>query len=424
VLRQADESKETQLNRATALLESGQADAAERFFLSVRSSRPGWLPGLRGLGRVQQAQGRGEVFTTASRILAHADATSRDFQWAGNLYLDAGRLLDAAAAFRGAVEREPDLYLAWVSLGDALVSMGRSADAVSAWTRAAGLCATGDVLMRLARETLASGQRAAGLVRLQEVLDAPGGEMFRQEAALLAPETAFRLDPSPHGRLPASTLRAGEVLRFSVSYLSLGLGRVVFSNLGLQDAGGRQVHGLRMTARSSPAIFFYRVRNEYRSAVTDLGAVVRHANTADDSTSKPSMVTYEMDYDKGVCVWRYAEDGLIGVERLPLVPMVQDGVSTLVLAREVARTGRPASVLTAISGTWKGTDMRAAGIERISWRGRHVEAIRVDIGMRYRGTAGLSGVSSTWYSTDSRTLPYRSQFKLPIGSVILELESE
>ena len=136
------------------------------------------------------------------------------------------------------------------------------------------------------------------------------------------------------------------------------------------------------------------------------------------------MVTYEMDYDRGVCVWRYAEDGLIGVERLPLVPMVQDGVSTLVLAREVARTGRPASVLTAISGTWKGTDMRAAGIERISWRGRQVEAIRVDIGMRYRGTAGLSGVSSTWYSTDSRTLPYRSQFKLPIGSVILELEAE
>ena len=220
------------------------------------------------------------MFTTASRILAHAEATSRDFQWAGDVCTSTRDVRSTRPRrSRGAVEREPDLYLAWVSLGDALVSMGRSADAVSAWTRAAGLCATGDVLMRLARETLASGQRAAGLARLQEVLDAPGGEMFRPEAVRLAPDTAFRLDPSPHGRLPASTLRAGEVLRFSVSYLSLGLGRVVFSNLGLQDAGGRQAHGLRMTARSSPAIFFYRVRNEYRSAVTDLGAVVRHANT-------------------------------------------------------------------------------------------------------------------------------------------------
>ncbi len=417
-------SREAQFNRATALLEQGQPEAAERLFQALGASQPNWLPALRGLARTQRVLGRGELGATVERLLRHSGATSRDFFWAGDVQLNAGRLPDAIAGFSAAVRREPDFYLGWLALGDALLSAGRPGDATVAWRRAADLCATGDVLMRLARTAFESGRQPEGTRLLIEAIAAPDGERFEHEAARLAPGTEFQPDAARHGRVPAGTLRAGEVLRFSVSYLAIGLGRVVLANLGPQDVGGRQAHGLILSARSRPAIFFYRVRNEYRSAVTDFGAVLRHSNVSDDSTARPTMNTYEMDYERGVCVWRYVDDGLLGVERLPLAPMAQDGVSTLVLAREVARTGRPASVLTAVSGTWKGTDLRVAGVERLRWRGREVDAVRVDISARYRGAAGVSGSSSTWFSNDGRALPYRSSFKLPVGSVVLELESE
>jgi tetratricopeptide (TPR) repeat protein len=417
-------SRESQFNRATALLEQGHPETAERLFAALRASQPAWLPALRGLGRAQRALGRGELEATAQRLTRQPGATSRDFHWAGDVHLDAGRRPEAIAAFAAAVEREPDLYLGWLSLGDTLQSVGRTSEAVTAWRRAAALCATGDVLMRLGRTAIEGGRQADALELLQGALGAPDGARFEAEAERLAPGIGARIDASPFGRRRMTTLRAGEVLRFSVSYFSIGLGRIVLTNLGPQDAGGRQAHALRFSARSSPAIFFYRVRNDYSTTVTEFGAVIRHRNVSDDSTAKPTMNTYEMDDERGFCVWRYVDDGLIGIERLPLPPMAQDGVSTLALAREVASTRRPVSVLTAVAGTWKGTDMRVAGVERIRWRGREVEAVRVDICARYQGAAGFSGASSTWFSTDARAMPYRTVLKIPVGSVVMELESD
>jgi hypothetical protein len=81
-------------------------------------------------------------------------------------------------------------------------------------------------------------------------------------------------------------------------------------------------------------------------------------------------------------------------------------------------------VLTAVDSSWKGTQLRSVGRERIRWAGREVEATLVEALGHYKGPAGLSGLIRTWISTDARAVPYRAKVKVGLGSIVLELSPE
>ena len=81
-------------------------------------------------------------------------------------------------------------------------------------------------------------------------------------------------------------------------------------------------------------------------------------------------------------------------------------------------------MLTAVDSTWKGTQLRTVGNERIRWAGREVEAVQVEALGHYKGPAGLSGLVRTWISPDARAIPYRAAVKLALGSIVLELRPD
>jgi hypothetical protein len=123
-------------------------------------------------------------------------------------------------------------------------------------------------------------------------------------------------------------------------------------------------------------------------------------------------------------VVRQVVEGLYGFDRFPLPPMDQDGVSILQLARGLGEAPSAVSVPTAVDSTWKGTELRALGNERIRWAGHEVEAVKVEAFGHYKGPAGLSGRVETWISRDGRAIPYKAKIKLGLGSVVLDLRDD
>jgi hypothetical protein len=90
----------------------------------------------------------------------------------------------------------------------------------------------------------------------------------------------------------------------------------------------------------------------------------------------------------------------------------------------VARSGGSISVLRIADAGWKGTQIRRARTERISWRGRDVDTVCVEIGVASKGAAGLHGALQLWISDDAQAIPYRAKMAIAIGSVTLELLPE
>jgi hypothetical protein len=319
-----------------------------------------------------------------------------------------------------AVSSEPDLYQAWLALGDAHAAGGATHQAVIAWNRAASLCRTAEVLQRLGRAAIAAGRHQDARRLFTQALESPGGESLVAEVSRLMPEVVD-VGAVWHNGRPAPRWHPGEVLRYAVRLLGVPLGRVELTTTFREGPDGHPAYALGMTAETHPGYFFFRVRNRYESLVSEDGVFLHHSSHENDSRAKPSMAAYDVDRLRRVCTWRYVEDGLVGIERLPLLPLGQDGLSILALAREAARTGRSCSAPTIASGSWKGTDIEVRGTEQLRWAGRDVSVVRVDVVAHFRGAAGLSGASTTWYTKDDRTLPLKSSVKLPVGSITLEL---
>lgn len=154
------------------------------------------------------------------------------------------------------------------------------------------------------------------------------------------------------------------------------------------------------------------------------GSVLAHRSSSRDSTQARRAAAYEMDPATRECVVRQVVEGLYGFDRFPLPPLDQDGVSILQLARGLGEAPSGVSVLTAVDSTWKGTQLRALGNERIRWAGREVDTLKVEAVGQYKGPAGLSGLVRTWISKDGRAIPYRARIKLGLGSVVLDLRSD
>jgi hypothetical protein len=317
------------------------------------------------------------------------------------------------------VAREKDLYLGWLWLGDAEAALGQDAQAREAWLQARDLHAGGDVLLRLARSSLLLGRNDEGRRWLEEARATAEGRLREDEIRQLAPDLPV-IAPAPRVAPP---LNPGEKLRYSSRYLFFNFATLETENQGWTEFRGRRAARLVLTVRSNRGFRFLDIDSRFESLVAEDGSVLAHRNTTDDSVDGRRATSWEMDPATGRSVVRNVVGGLYGFDHLPLPPLVQDGLSVPQLARGLAGTRR-LSVLTAIDGTWKGTQLRTVGNGQVKWAGRTVEAVQVESEGRYKGPAGLSGVVRTWIGRDARAIPYEVSFKLALGSVVLELSTE
>jgi tetratricopeptide (TPR) repeat protein len=365
-------SRERDLNRGVVLLHSGQAERAERTFLELRAREARWLPGLRWLARAQDALRRPEALDAAAALLGSRGASGRDHFWAAQLYAERGELERAREGFRRAVAEEDDLYLAWLGLAG--------------------------VEQRLGHPEAARAARA--------------------KAAALHPG-----DASPE--LPrAPPLPAGRPLRYRAKYLPFRIATVTLAEGGRTELRGRPARLLTLQARSNPAFFFLHIDSEWRSFIGADGTMLAHRNLSDDSTTGRRQAAIDTDREAETCTVRQVQGGIFAYEVLPLPPRAHDGVSMLESVRAAARVRGSLSVIRVVDATWKGTSIRAAGVERIQWRGRRVDAVRVEVGITRGTAAGVAGTVEIWISADEEAIPYRARMKAPLGSVTLELMPE
>ena len=410
--------REGRLNRGVALLYAGELAAAEQELAVLRAHEPRWTPALRWLARARGATASAKLEETLQELIAERGADSRDFLWAGRLLLDRREPGRAATCLREAVDREKDLYLGWLWLGDAEEAQGRGQRAREAWLQARNLHAGGDILLRLGENSLRAGRDDEGRRFLAEALATREGRLREEQIRRLLPD----LPAPPKAPTIAPPLRAGERLRYNARYLFFTFATLEVVNQGWTEFRGRRASRLVFAMRSKPGFPFLSINSRFESLIAEDGSVLAHRSTSRDSTQTPRTAAYEMDPASSQCVVRQVVEGLFGFDRFPLPPLDQDGVSVLQLARGLARSPARVSVLTAVDSTWKGTALRTVGVERIRWSGTEVESVQVEAVGHYRGPAGLAGIVRAWISRDVRAVPYRATIKVALGSVVLDLE--
>jgi len=412
--------REGVLNRGVALLYAGDAATAERELSALYAREPGWTPALRWLARARAASGSPERDATLAALLAAPGASGSDLLWAGRLQKDAGRLDRAAASLRAATQRDRYLYLAWLWLGDVEEARGRPDAAREAWLEARELHVGGDVLYRLGASSLRAGRADEARRWLEQALATPEGREREAEIRALAPDLAA----APEPLRVAPPLWPGERLTYTARYLFFRFATVEIENQGFTEVHGRRATRFVARMRSKPGFPFLSIDSRFESLIGDDGRVLAHRNSSRDSTEAPRQAAYDMDPATGECVAREVVEGLFGFERFPLAPLDQDGLSIFVAARALAASGASLSVLTAMDSTWKGTELRTRGVERIRWAGGDVDAVEVEAVGHYRGTAGFSGRLRTWISRDGRAVPYKASLKVALGSVVLDLRDD
>jgi tetratricopeptide (TPR) repeat protein len=362
-------SRERDFSQGVVLLYSGDAGAAEQVFRTLRARDALWLPAVRWLARAQKELGRPEAADTAVALLGLPGATSRDQLWAAGLFAERHDLQRAREALGRAVASESDLYLAWKDLADVEAALGHPEAA-----------------------------RAA-----------------RDKAEALYPGPAPALAPPPP--LPAGSLR------YRAKYMFIPFATLTLSDGGLVEWQGRPARRLTMEARSSGANFFFRIDSRLESFVAADGTLLGHHNTSNDSSSARHEATVDIDPATGAFRDRQVSAGLFLYEVLPLPPHARahNGLSMIADARAAALARSSLFVLRIADSTWKGTLIRSARMERIQWQHREVDAVRVEIGITSRSTAGVQGTLQMWISADDRAIPYRARMAMSVGSVTLEL---
>jgi tetratricopeptide (TPR) repeat protein len=381
-LETAPASRERDLNRAVVHLYAGEVGRAEAELVELRRREPRWTPALRWLARAQTQLGQPEALDSASALLGMPGADARDQLWAGRLFLEKGELERARASFLRAVREEDSLALGWLGLAGAEARLGHAEAAHEA------------------------GRRAIALRGREPV---PGTTVGAAAAA------------AAHVTLTPAGLHPGERLRYRVKYLFFTLALLTLETESDVWHGGRLAQRVVFTARSNPRIPFFHIDSRFESVVGENGAVLAHRHVASDSDAGDDAARYDMDPDAARCTVRTVRDGLLGYDVLPLPPNAQDGISVLLVARALARARGSAEVPTAVGCTWKATQLRTMGPERIRWCGHEVQTVRMQSIARYRGPAGLSGIVDIWVSDDERAVPYKVKMKIAVGSVVLEL---
>jgi ATP-dependent Lon protease len=159
------------------------------------------------LAEVAAQLGRLDV-TAAKRAVVSAGAAEQASAvldlLRGEIALVEGNAVKAEQALRRAVERAPDLALAWARLGELSAAAGRSDDAVAAWERAVRL-GPGDreALEQLGDALLGAGRRGEALARYQEAQSLRADGALAARIAALAARADAAQDRAIPGRIAA-----------------------------------------------------------------------------------------------------------------------------------------------------------------------------------------------------------------------------
>lgn len=228
-------------------------------------------------------------------------------------------------------------------------------------------------------------------------------------------------------RAPAAVLQDGEVLQYRVSYGYLRLGTVQIRTVRDDEHPSR--YRIIMLTQSNPSIPFitsHEYNESWLNATTFFseGFYGKHDNTAEREVVRiayePSTGTInytEEDLGTGAVTRR---DTLRGVREFA------EGPTLLFRARQFLPRGGTMRVPTFVRGHLANTSVTYAGgwesieIPRIS---NPVRARRIDATADWNSTSnGLSGAFTAWLSDDEAAIPLRTEMKISVGSITLELE--
>jgi tetratricopeptide (TPR) repeat protein len=364
-------SRERATNEAVVLLYRSDAESAERVLRAVRAKQEGWAPALRWLARAEKELGRSTAAETTLALVKASGATAADYLWAARLFAERHDLPRARDAFRRAVAAEDDLLAAWTGLADV--------------------------------ETALEHPEAAREARA------------RAEALYPAGPTPPLAAPPP---LPAHPLR------YRAKYLFVSLADVTLTERGPVEVRGQAARVLAFDAKSTSP--FFSMDSRFESQIAGDGGLLGRRNLSNDPTSARRQNVVDFDPATGAFRARQVRDGLFQYDVIPPPTPARpyDGLALVEVARSVARSGGSISVLRIADSGWKGTQIRRARTERISWRGRDIDTVCVEIGVASKGAAGLHGALQLWISDDAQAIPYRAKMAIAIGSVTLELLPE
>lgn len=178
------------LQRATSLIDRGQAGEAIRLLREVTREQPDNVAALHLLGIAQRRGGRlDEALRLQQSLTEREPEFASAWQEIGICHSTAGRVEDAIAAFRRATAIDSRLVNSWKFLGDLAAGQGDTDAAIEAYRQ----CPTesaGDPLLARARELLQAGRPGRADPVLQAFLERNGPHA---EALHLRAQAAVRL---------------------------------------------------------------------------------------------------------------------------------------------------------------------------------------------------------------------------------------
>jgi hypothetical protein len=225
----------------------------------------------------------------------------------------------------------------------------------------------------------------------------------------------------------AGVFQKGEELEYEVSFLGIGIGKIVVISEGLDTLDGVEVYKSRATMDSYSGIPFVDLHAIFNSWMDKSMAYSRKfvGNVKFDE-GKWEYQKLRFDYGSGIIFherWRekelyFADTIRIGKKKY------NGGLSLFYLARNYVDLKRTVYVPTMIDRDTVNTrinfhgDIRSAEIDAVNYP---VSTIYFDGKADWTGIYGLTGKFEGWFSNDDAHVPIRAEMNVYVGSVDIEL---
>ncbi len=228
----------------------------------------------------------------------------------------------------------------------------------------------------------------------------------------------------------SNIFQPGEVLTYSVHWNFIRLGSIVIQTYPDSSKRNPLHFTVSMRVRSNPDIPFIDIDELNRTLIhgTDITARCYRAVHRHGSDSRQLFAVY--DETKGSAyysAWNASRDAYENIRVIPDTPPYLDGPSLFFFTRHAIHSGKQISMPTMINGKIE--------ITHFDFRFPR-EDIQSDLfphgihTKRYSGfadweggtSAGMSGEFSGWISDDTAAVVIRSEVKILLGSLVIELE--
>ncbi len=224
-------------------------------------------------------------------------------------------------------------------------------------------------------------------------------------------------------------LQVGEELQYKVKYGFIRIGTLTVRTFRDPASAEPQALHVAMQLRSADGLPFVHIR-EYSESILSAVDNFSRCLYAKDESSDPPTVT-RVAYDEGRRVITYRMENMrsgatLRADTLRGAAPHLDGPTMLAFTREHAQCNCLERVPTLVGGNMAATVLDFRHAPEMIDIGAWDDAIRV---RRYDGraewstaTEGMSGAFTGWISDDNAAVPIRSEMKIAVGSIAIDLE--